>query len=510
MKILLSLAAFWMSVSLLAIANGGIVPAPLFTDHAVLQREKLVPVWGTASVRERITVSFAGHVVATTADADGRWRVDLPALEASAEPRDLVIAGATERLSLHDILVGEVWLASGQSNMEWWLKWTFDADLEIRASGNFPLIREFKVDHTVADTPATTVRGQWKPNGPDTSGNFSAVAYYFARDLALHLRVPVGIVCSAWGGTELECWTPESAILSSKYSKTIKARWESTIVKFPDYGAAIAKYEKDLALWRTARDAALATRKDFSDPKPIEPVGPGHRLTPSGLYNGMIAPLIPYAWRGVIWYQGESNAGRGDEYKELFPLMISAWRNSFGQDNIPFFWIQIPSFGGGDSNGTVWASLREAQAHALSLPATGQAVTLDIGSVTDVHPRNKLPVGRRLVRLALHRAYGFDVLDRGPVVASTVREGDSYQVRFDNVSKGLQTPYADLGGFELAGADRVFHPAKAKIEGTGTVILSSSKVSDPVAVRYAWRNAPNAGLFNMDGLPAEPFRTDDW
>ncbi|SUS06561.1 Sialate O-acetylesterase [uncultured Defluviicoccus sp.] len=477
--------------------------APLFTDHAVLQREQPVPVWGAASAGERVVVTFAGQTAETVADPTGHWRVTLQPMPASAESRNLVARG-TNAVTITDVLVGEVWLASGQSNMERPIDKTFDAAIDIPGSTRYPLIRHFKVAHQVAETPTVTGGGQWQLPGSETTGQFTAVGYYFARDLLDLLHVPIGIINSTWGGTPVESWTDPVTAHDNPAFAAVHQRWQKTLA---DYPHAKAAYDAELRAWQEQK--AAAGNRPFSKPAPRAPAGPGHQFTPSGLYNGMIAPLIPYALRGAIWYQGEANAGRAGEYQALFSALITGWRRDFAQGDFPFYWVQLANFRAGAPERTPWASLREAQTQTLALPNTGQAVIIDLGDANDVHPRDKRDVGRRLARLALHRTYGMKLVDSGPVMAAVTREGPVYRVEFKNIADGLINPRNTLTGFELAGADRVFHAAEARL-ADNTVLVSSRDVPDPVAVRYAWRNSPDAGLFNSEGLPAVPFRTDDW
>jgi len=500
-KLLLALLAA-APVALLA----DVKPAPLFTDHAVLQRDKPVPVWGTADAGEKVTVSFAGQTKSATADVDGRWSVTLDPLPASATPNTLTIAGKNT-VTLSDIVVGEVWLASGQSNMEWSMRNTFDQAIDVPASAN-PLVRHIKIKKTVADAPASTVdidRKTWELAGPSTTSSFSAVAYYFARDIQALTGVPVGIVNSSWGGTPVEAWIDAEAYKTvPEAAEKVAARWEKALERYP---ASKAKYDADLAAWNAEQAAAKAAGQPFNKPRPRAPQGPGHPHSPAGLYNAMIHPLVPYALRGAIWYQGESNAGRASEYRDLFSAMITGWRAKFGQGDFPFYWVQLANYS--KPADTAWAFLREAQTQTLSLPNTGQAVIIDIGDQKDIHPRNKKDVGRRLARLALKRDYGFDIIDSGPVFEKAEREGAGFRVHFKTAGK-LRAPLNDLPGFELAGEDKVFKTAEAKLDGNNTVVVTSAEVPHPVAVRYAWRNAPVAGLINDEGLPAVPFRTDTW
>jgi sialate O-acetylesterase len=498
-KSLLCLALF----SLGAAAHANVVLAPLFTDNAVLQRDKPIPVWGTADVGETVVVTFAGQSLATTANAAGQWRVALTALPANATPADLVVTG-NNTLTRTNVVVGEVWLASGQSNMEWNLSKTYDAALEIAGSAANPLIRHITITKKVADAPLTTATGAWQSASPATTGNFSAVGYHFALDLYRVLNVPVGIINSTWGGTRVEAWMDPAALKSNPAFESVASGWAKTLAAYP---AAKAKQVTDLAAWKEEAAAAKAAGQPFTKKAPAEPQGAGHQATPSGLNNGMIAPLAPFALRGAIWYQGEANAGKAAEYRALFSAMITGWRTQFAQGDFPFYWVQLANFQ--SATDTSWAFLREAQTQTLTLPATGQAVTVDIGNVTDIHPRNKKDVGRRLARLALARTYSQKIVDSGPVFTKAERDGAGFRVSFSEVNGGLIAPLNAPVGFELAGEDKVFKPAMAKIE-KDTVFVTSAEVPSPVAVRYAWRNAPLAGLFNLEGLPAVPFRSDAW
>jgi len=490
-------------LSLGAAAHANVVLAPLFTDNAVLQRDKPVPVWGTADAGEAVSVAFAGQTVATTADAAGKWSVQLAALPANAKPADLVVKGKNT-VTRTNVVVGEVWLASGQSNMEWALKSSYDAALDIAGSAANPLIRHIKIAKKVSDTPLTTASGAWQVASPATSAEFTAVGYYFALDVYRILNVPVGIINSSWGGTRVEAWMDPATLKANPAFESVASEWVKTLAAYPE---AKAKQVTALAAWKAEADAAKAAGQPFTKRAPAEPWGAGHQATPSGLNNGMISPLVPYALRGAIWYQGESNASKAAQYNALFSAMITGWRTQFGQGDFPFYWVQLANYQ--SPTDTTWAFLREAQSQTLSLPNTGQAVTVDIGNVTDIHPRNKKDVGRRLARLALARTYGQKIVDSGPVFTKAERAGAGFRVSFTEINGGLIAPLNALVGFELAGEDKVFKPATAKIE-KDTVLVTSAEVPAPVAVRYAWRNAPLAGLFNFEGLPAVPFRSDTW
>jgi sialate O-acetylesterase len=450
--------------------------APLFTDHAVLQQGKVVPVWGRADPGEHVSVTFAGQKVGATADADGRWIVLLTALGPSATGAELVAAGPHNRVARRDILVGEVWLCSGQSNMEFTVDDPKRPAFQLQnarqevAAADFPLIRQFAVGRQVANFPAEDAGGAWTPCGPATVGAFTAVGYFFARDLQQRLGVPVGLIDSTWGGTPIEAW---------------------------------------LSPWGLAGNPAFAVaRERWTRGSPVYLSRPSWE--PAGLFNAMINPLAPYALRGVIWYQGESNANRAAEYHPLFAALITAWRAHFGQGDLPFYWVQLANYQDPhDPSGVTWAYLREGQAQALDLPATGMAVTIDIGDPKNIHPHNKQEVGRRLALLAKARTYGITGDFSGPAFLAAERAGAAMRVSFRYAEGGLTAADKPLQSFEVAGADHKFHPATAVIAGE-TVLVQSPAVPSPVAVRYAWSNNPEANLYNGAGLPAAPFRSDDW
>jgi sialate O-acetylesterase len=490
--------------------------APLFSDHAVLQQGKAVPVWGRAAPDEKVTVTFRDQTAHATAGKDGRWIVYLGALKPGA-PAELVVSGKNT-LRLQDIVVGEVWVCSGQSNMEFPVFFPANPDFQVNhareevAAAHFPLIRHFKVERAVADRPADTLRGAWVVCSPDTVGQFTAVGYFFARDLQQKLSVPIGLINSTWGGTAIESWMSEAALKSDPAFVVVDQRWAQAMIGWPAkvaaYKTAIAAQEKDETAAKAAGPAKYA---EFLKNKPWlhPPPSPESPDAPCSLFNGMINPLLPGALRGVLWYQGESNCSHPGEYHALFAAMITAWRRHWGQGDFPFYFVQLANYAGGNANGTNWAVLREAQAQALTLPSTGMAVTIDIGDPDNIHPRNKQEVGRRLALLARHHLYDIPGDWSGPVFRSAAREGAALRVQFDHADGGLLAHDRPLGGFQIAGADRQFHPAAARIE-RDTVVVSTPGVKEPVAVRYAWVNAPEANLFSGAGLPAAPFRSDSW
>jgi sialate O-acetylesterase len=479
-------------------------PAPLFADGAVLQRDLPVAVWGEANPAENITVQFAGHSLSTSADASGRWLVRLPPLPASVEPRSLVIKG-DNTVEIRDVLVGEVWLCGGQSNMERQLglrggqkpivNWQEEA-----ATANFPLIRMFTVKQAHSDTVRNTASGSWQICNPVNVVQFSAVGYFFGRDLFLKLGVPVGLVHSSWGGTPVEAWTSREVLAASPEGNASLAVHAKSVADSP---AKLERYTADEPRLRSEYEAAVAAAKLAGKPAPAAPTPPrdpkSDKNRPSCLFNAMIQPLVPYTLRGVIWYQGESNNGRPAAYRTLFPAAIADWRARWGQGDFPFLFVQIAPFK------TMTPDIREAQRYTLSVsPATAMVVTTDVGDAEDIHPTNKAPVGARLALAARALAYGEKIVWSGPAVRSLSTDGAFAVLTFDHVGGGLVAKDGPLRGFEIAGADRKFVPASASIVGE-TVRVFSPSVSAPAAVRFGWANVPDVNLFNSELLPASPF-----
>jgi sialate O-acetylesterase len=486
--------------------------APPFCDHAVLQRDKPVPVWGRAGAGDSVSVSFHGQTVRTEAGPDGRWTASLPPMGASAQPADLVVQGQNT-VTLHDVVVGEVWLCSGQSNMEFMVDdhgffRVRNPEKEV-AAANYPLIRQLKVERTVAAAPADTVKtGGWKAATPENVGGFTAVGYFFARDIFHAIGVPIGIIYSPWGGTPVESWMSDEARRSTTLNAAIDERWKKALSEWPP--ERVAKYPAEMEAWRKAEEQSRAahTKNPLNWPQP--PATSDSPYLPGGLYNGMIAPLQPVALRGILWYQGESNTGHSGEYAELFRTMIGSWRSTFRQGDVPFYFVQLANFG--DENELVnrgWAQLRDAQTETLSLPNTGMAVTIDIGEAKDIHPRNKQELGRRLALIARAQIYGAPPDFSGPAFAGAVREGAAMRVRFAHAGDELEARDGPVGALEIAGADKVFRAATGEID-VDTLLVSSPDVPEPVAVRYAWTNSPKANLYGDAGLPAVPFRSDNW
>ena len=500
----LALTFLGWSLILLASARAELIPGSLFGRGAVLQQGKPVPVWGWAEAGEKISVEFGGQKKETTAGANGEWRVDLDPLTASAVPADLVITGRDAKRVVSDVVVGEVWICAGQSNMARTVNSAPKFESEA-AEGDWPMIRHFKVERRPSQKLEERTMGHWVSSGPDTVGDFTATGYFFGRELYRNLGVPIGLINASVGGTPVESWMSEDALKSDPAHAAVRRRWEKTLNDFPNL---LKAYKEKLAGWKARKEAASRAGQEFAAKAPAKPEGAGSRMEPCSLYNGMVRPLVPYAVRGIIWYQGEANAIRFSEYGSLFRTMITQWREEFGQGSLPFYFVQLPNLERpADSSRQLWAFQREAQAAALKLPATAMAVTIDIGDPQDIHPQNKKEVGRRLALIALAGTYQKDEDFSGPCFESAGTEGNKMIVSF-RYADGLH--FAEgAEGFELAGSDRIFHPAKAEIEN-GRIIVSSPSVADPVSVRYAWDNNPRALLRNKAKLPAAPFRSDSW
>ncbi|MEK6477577.1 sialate O-acetylesterase [Catalinimonas sp. 4WD22] len=619
----------------------GIELHQLFTEHAVLQREAPLKIWGTADPGGTLEVSLGEQSQKAEADAEGKWMVELNAMEAGG-PYELQITGGDTTVLLNDIMIGDVWLASGQSNMEWPLSAQVDNFEEEIANANYPEIRLFTVERNTSYEPLEDLaQGTWSQTSSETIGSFSAVAYFFGREIHQELDVPIGLINSSWGGTPAEAWTSEEAVSDMQAFEEELQKIEQQLQTNPANSDVEKRKERDRILseanaqaqqenfspeldteeWSTMQlptsweeaDTALATydgfvwfqktidiperyagkamtlhlgRIDdaditwFNDQKVGQTYGYGNIRTyevpasavktgentitvrvqdnagnggllgpvsemymelsgeqtgisldglwkynateslpevdmfpsePAILYNAMINPLIPYPLKGAIWYQGESNAYRAKQYQTLFPLMIEDWRNQWNIGKFPFLFVQLANFITGGPGDESWAELREAQLMALDLDNTGMAVTIDIGDSTDIHPRNKQDVGKRLALAALKVAYGQENAWSGPMYESMRVEGDSAILTFSEVADGLMVvPGEKLKGFTIAGADQQFYPANAKIISKTEVSVKSPQVAEPEAVRYGWANNPKTNLYNEAFLPASPFRTDEW
>ena len=479
--------------------------ASVFTDHAVLQRDVEVPVWGWADAGTEVTVTFAGQHKTVTADASGKWMVKLDALPASTESRTLTVTATASKttLVLKDILVGEVWLGSGQSNMALMVRSANDYEGE-QKTAQLPGIRMYKEESSSAKTPQNNGKGQWLVCTPDTVGGFSAVLFFFGREIHKTLGVPVGLINSSVGGTPIDAWTASEAQQASKELAPLLA---ARATAKPSEDTA-KQYERALAHWQQAAKKARAEHQTVPR-KPRDPAATlARKADVGGLFNGKIAPLIPYAIRGAIWYQGEANSmpEKAPYYQYQLPLLITDWRARWGYD-FPFAWAQLPNF---RAEGRDWPTVREAMLKTLVLPKTGMGINIDIGEEANIHPKNKQEAGRRLSLWALGTVYGQKVpATSGPLPAGhEIRDGEVV-LRFTHTDGGLIAKGGELKGFVMAGADKTWKPAQARIEGD-KVIVFSPDIKQPVAVRYAWENFPTCNLYNGAGLPASPFRTDDW
>jgi sialate O-acetylesterase len=498
MRICYSKQAFRVAVLLCGAALGSWAEVSLpsvIAEHMVLQRGLPVHIWGNADPSESVAVEFRGATRTAQADKIGRWSVYLPSGEAGG-PFTLTVRGQNT-LSFSDVLVGDVWVASGQSNMEFKLHQVANAQIEL-AAANHPRIRLFQVERNVSPYPVSDLKAKaWAECTPETSENFSAVAYFFGRDLEEKLHVPIGLIDTTWGGTPAEAWTSLDGL----------GRDASLMPVFSQWGHMSDDVERHMLEREQARKEAEKAAAPGTEPKPL-PWAPNERLSwmPAGLYNAMIAPLTSFPIRGAIWYQGESNAapGRAPLYAQLFKTLITDWRRNWAEGDFPFFFVQIANYKASASED--WPEVRDAQRQALSLVNTGMAVTIDIGNPDNIHPTNKQDVGLRLALAARAVAYGEKIEYSGPLFRQATPLNNSLQVWFDHVGKGLVAKGGELRGFEIAGPDAKFVPAEARIEGS-SVVVSSTSVGNPVYVRYGWSNNPDCNLFNADGLPASPFRS---
>jgi sialate O-acetylesterase len=486
----------------------------IFSDHMVLQQQMPIGVWGWADPGERVEVRLRAQRASATADRDGRWRVTL-APETAGGPDELVVAGARATTRFADVLIGEVWLGSGQSNMQWEVRQAQAADTEI-AAANHPRIRLFSVKRLTAREPKDDVTPfdtapTWTAVTPASIPQFSAVGYFFARALQqARGNVSIGFIHSSWGGTPAEAWTRRAVLEEDPALMPLLAQYRRIEAEYPSqrYG-----YERRLPVWSAALKAWQAANPGAT-PLPAMPAprgGPDDPHRPASLWNAMIAPLTPFAIRGVLWYQGETNALRAWDYQRLMTAMIQDWRRAFDRGDLPFLFVQLANFRPNPPTpgASWWAEIREAQRLTLGLPNTGMASAIDIGNPDDIHPLDKQEVGRRLALAARAIAYGERVVPSGPLYDGVTLEGARVRVRFRHVGGGLVLDTAKGSSFTVAGLDGQFKPATAVVDGE-TLVVSSPEVPAPVAVRYAWQDDPVTSLRNKEGLPASPFRTDTY
>ncbi|WP_437191643.1 sialate O-acetylesterase [Planctomicrobium sp. SH527] len=483
----------------------------IFGSGMVLQRDMAVPVWGWADAGEPVTVQFRDQTVSTQADDKGNWSVKLKPL-ALGEATALTVKGKNT-VTYDNVLVGEVWVCSGQSNMQWSVNAALDPDLE-RKTANYPQIRLFQVPNVTATEPQKDVKAQWVVCSPQTVGNHTAVGYFFGRELHQILGVPVGVVQTAWGGTRAEAWTSPEMMAKTKELQPIIEGWNE-LVDSPKAAELLKNYEAALAKWTVNAEAARKAGKTPPNRPAMPEVQRNSRHHPSTLYNAMVSPLVPFAIRGAIWYQGESNASRAYQYRTLMPALIQSWRDVWGQGDFPFYQVQLANFRAVQANPVEsdWAELREAQDLAKkALPNVDAVCITDIGAALDIHPKDKQNVGKRLARLALVDLYGMkDIVRQGPTFKSVSFEGNKAIVKFDTHGSALTSYYKDpLVGFALAGEDRKWSWATGKVVGADTVEVTVKGLDKPVAVRYNWADNPQGNLYSESYLPAYPFRTDDW
>ncbi|MEJ1974608.1 MAG: sialate O-acetylesterase [Lacunisphaera sp.] len=509
----MSVTGFWGGVT----AVGKVSLPAIFGDHMVLQQGSPLSVWGWADSGEPVRVAWGREERCTVTDAEGKWRVDLPPLAGSTEPGTLRVRGSNEVL-FTDVLISDVWLCSGQSNMFFPLRQAEGGAAAI-AAANHPAMRLFLVPRRISWTSQADLagvhrasEGHWivcRPDDPAVA-EFSAVGFFFGRQLLAERGQPIGLISSAYGGSPAEAWMSEPALAADLRLAHYAGEFEQMKRDLPH--AEAEYFAHVLPEWQ-ARQAALASapaQPGAANRAPRPPLVPGsNQRVPVVLFNGMIAPLVPFGLKGVIWYQGESNAvteAQALEYKTLFPALIADWRSRWNRPELPFLYVQLSAF----STPQPWPLLRQAQLEALAVPHTGMAVSIDVGAEHDIHPRNKEVIGQRLARLALHEVYGGEGAYSGPLLASLARQGNRLRLKFDQVGGGLVTGgnAADAGkpveGFSVAGTDGEYLAAEAVIEGD-TVAVWNRSIRDPASVRYGWASYPRVNLYNRDGLPASPF-----
>lgn len=481
----------------------------IFGDHMVLQMRQNNRVWGWAEPGEEVAVAIAGQIQTAKADKDGNWTVQLNPMNATGQPLTLTVKGKNT-INFEDVLIGEVWICSGQSNMQWSVRASNDQELEV-LSANFPRIRLISVPNVGTQEPQKDFKGKWAVCTPQTVPNFSAVGYFFGRQLHQTLDVPVGLINNAWGGSACEAWVRRDVLAADDKYKPLLDNWGDMEKRLPEL---MAEYEKNMVAYREAAKKAKEAGKTAprAPQRPDAAMRGNHR--PANIYNGVLKPTIGYGIRGVVWYQGESNAGRAYQYRDLFPLMIKSWRDEWGQGDFSFYWVQLADFMAEKAQpaDSSWAELREAQTMTQTrLSKTGEAVIIDLGEGQDIHPRNKQDVAKRLARWALARDYGIKVAYQSPLYKSMEKQGNKIVLTFDHVGQGLKAfDFPDPRGFAIAGDDKKFVWAKAKIVASNKVEVTSDQIAEPVAVRYAWADNPICNLYSRDGLPVTPFRTDDW
>jgi sialate O-acetylesterase len=504
-----------LALALAPFARAEIKLPAIFGDHMVLQQKQTNPVWGWDTPGTKVTVTFGEQKKSAEAGADGAWRVKLDPVNANATPQTIVIAGTTKR-EIQDVLVGEVWMCSGQSNMGFQLNADWNGDIEAAAS-DLPNLRLIKVPNVGTQELQNDFKGEWRASNADSARGFSAVGFFYGRYLHNILHVPVGLIDNAWGGSAAEAWVRRSSLEKDPRFKTLM---ENTAKRETELQSPKAKedFEKATAKWKDDVEKLKAAGIKPGQVLPRAPQPPEGWLKgnarPGNIFNGVMAPTLGYGIKGVIWYQGESNASRAYEYAQLFPYMIEQWRAEWKQGDFPFYWVQLADFMAEKPEPveSTWAELRESQTKTMKLPNTGQCVITDLGEGKDIHPKNKHDVAARLVRWALVKDYGMKFAYRSPEFSKLEINGDKAVVAFDLFGSSTLRPFdvLDAVGFAVCGEDKVWHWAKGKLITNNKVELTCDKVSKPVAVRYAWADNPVCNLFSNEGLPVTPFRTDDF
>ncbi|HBC89696.1 MAG TPA: sialate O-acetylesterase [Lentisphaeria bacterium] len=525
MKRLLFAAAMVMAIC----SYADVKVSNLFSDNLVLQRDVPVPVWGTADAGEKVTVKIGETEASAVADEKGKWMVKLPAMKMNSVPQEMMIAGKNP-ITLKNVLIGDVWICSGQSNMEMALGGC-NAKEDVD-SANFPNIRRIKFDHRTAYQPENDVPRKWDVCTPQSAPGFTAVGFYFARKVQKETGVPIGLIDNNWGGTRIEPWI---APCGFEMEKSLLGMSDELKKVEQSYRADLAKSLDSFEKWIPEARKALASNTAV----PAQPPMPGNpkSSSPSAIYNGQICPIVPFAIKGALWYQGESNGGEGDEYYAKTRALIGGWRKIFEVGDFPFYFVQLANFQQPNDNpqgGDGWARLRMAQLKSLQIPNTGMAVAIELADANnpgDIHPKNKFDVGERLALWALAKDYGKkDLVYSGPLYKSMKVEDNKIRLEFDSVGSGLMVGKKEgrkptvedkdgkLKRFAIAGedkkwvwADAVIEPSTSSGQAANTVVVSSPEVPKPVAVRYAFTmNPAGCNLYNKEGLPASPFRTDDW
>lgn len=499
------------SLALTGLLHAEVKLPSIIGDRMVLQQKQANPIWGWDNPDAEVTVHIGEQAHTTQAGKDGRWEVKLDAMPANSESQDMTVTGSSE-IVVKDILVGEVWLCSGQSNMGWKMADAFGADLEkLRAED--PLLRLVSLPKVGTQEMRTDFNGSWVTSSAQEAANFSAVGYYFGKTLRDVLGIPVGLIDNSWGGSSAEAWVRRDIMNKDERFKDYMDSWEKKEASY-DFKPIREKYEADMRAWNVMKKEA----KESGRPVPPQPKGIQDEMKnqhrPGNLYAGILNPIIGYGIRGTIWYQGESNGGRPETYNDLMTVLISSWREDWKQGDFPFYFVQLADFMAETDepveNG--WARLREAQTRTVNEVAnTGQAVITDLGQANDIHPREKRDVAERLARWALAKDYGYDIHYRSPEYREMKIDAANVVLSFDHVGGGLDTDDINQPlGFAVCGEDMVWKKADARFLGAARIEVSSEDVSKPVAVRYAWANNPIANVLTKEGLPLTPFRTDEF